>query len=78
VKAGCAGPRSHTLKATTWAKRKAGDKVNIEVDQMARYVARLMEAGGTAGEARWQSKRRSGANDANKEAAQRRPPLSLG
>ena len=35
----------HTLKATTWGERKAGDKINIEVDQMARYAARLMEAG---------------------------------
>ncbi len=35
----------HTLKVTTWGERKAGDKVNIEVDQMARYAARLMEAG---------------------------------
>ena len=35
----------HTLKVTTWGGRKAGDKVNIEVDQMARYAARLMEAG---------------------------------
>ena len=36
----------HTLKVTTWGDRKAGDKVNIEVDQMARYAARLMEARG--------------------------------
>jgi riboflavin synthase len=35
----------HTLTVTTWGERKAGDKVNIEVDQMARYAARLMEAG---------------------------------
>ena len=35
----------HTLEVTTWGERKAGDKVNIEVDQMARYAARLMEAG---------------------------------
>jgi riboflavin synthase len=35
----------HTLKVTTWGERKAGDTVNIEVDQMARYAARLMEAG---------------------------------
>jgi riboflavin synthase len=35
----------HTVTVTTWGERKAGDKVNIEVDQMARYVARLMEAG---------------------------------
>src|SRR5271167_348861 len=34
----------HTLKVTTWGERKAGDKVNIEVDQMARYAARLIEA----------------------------------
>jgi riboflavin synthase len=34
----------HTLKATTWGERKPGDKVNIEVDQMARYAARLMES----------------------------------
>ena len=35
----------HTLEVTTWGERKAGDKVNIEVDQMARYAARLIEAG---------------------------------
>jgi riboflavin synthase len=35
----------HTLEVTTWGARKAGDTVNIEVDQMARYAARLMEAG---------------------------------
>jgi riboflavin synthase len=35
----------HTLKVTTWGDRRAGDKVNIEVDQMARYAARLMQAG---------------------------------
>jgi riboflavin synthase len=35
----------HTLNVTTWGERRAGDKVNIEVDQMARYAARLMEAG---------------------------------
>jgi riboflavin synthase len=34
----------HTLKVTTWGERKAGDRVNIEVDQMARYAARLTEA----------------------------------
>jgi len=34
----------HTLKVTTWGERKAGERVNIEVDQMARYAARLMEA----------------------------------
>ncbi len=33
----------HTLKVTSWGERKAGDRVNIEVDQMARYAARLIE-----------------------------------
>ena len=35
----------HTLEVTTWGERKADDKINIEVDQMARYAARLIEAG---------------------------------
>jgi riboflavin synthase len=35
----------HTLRVTTWNERKAGDKVNLEVDQIARYVARLTKAG---------------------------------
>ena len=34
----------HTLKVTTWNERKIGDRVNLEVDQIARYVARLTEA----------------------------------
>jgi riboflavin synthase len=34
----------HTLAVTTWGERRAGDLVNIEVDQMARYAARLIEA----------------------------------
>ena len=33
----------HTLEVTTWSERKVGDKVNLEVDQMARYAARLIE-----------------------------------
>jgi riboflavin synthase len=39
----------HTLKVTTWGERQAGDKVNIEVDTMARYAARLIEAGRDSG-----------------------------
>ena len=31
----------HTLGHTTWGERRAGDRVNLEVDQMARYAARL-------------------------------------
>lgn len=35
----------HTRKATTWGEVKLGDRVNLEVDTMARYVARLREWG---------------------------------
>jgi riboflavin synthase len=31
------------LTATTWESKKPGDKVNLEVDLFARYVARLLE-----------------------------------
>jgi riboflavin synthase len=34
----------HTLAATAWSERKTGDRVNIEVDPMARYAARLIES----------------------------------
>jgi riboflavin synthase len=34
----------HTLEVTTWGERKTGDPLNIEVDLMARYAARLVEA----------------------------------
>ena len=33
----------HTLKVTTLGALAPGDRVNIEVDQMARYAARLLE-----------------------------------
>ncbi|WAC26466.1 riboflavin synthase [Ancylobacter sp. SL191] len=33
----------HTLAHTTWGDVRAGDRVNIEVDMMARYAARLAE-----------------------------------
>ena len=35
----------HTRKVTTWAAVAVGDRVNLEVDTMARYVARLREWG---------------------------------
>jgi riboflavin synthase len=35
----------HTLAVTTWGERRLGDKVNLEVDQMARYAARLAGQG---------------------------------
>ena len=34
----------HSLTVTTWGERGVGDRVNLEVDTMARYAARLMEA----------------------------------
>lgn len=34
----------HSLAVTTWGDRQAGDRVNLEVDTMARYAARLAEA----------------------------------
>ena len=33
----------HTKKVTTWGTMAEGDKLNLEVDTMARYVARLNE-----------------------------------
>jgi riboflavin synthase len=33
----------HTLTHTAFGDKKPGDGVNLEVDQFARYVARLME-----------------------------------
>ncbi|MCV3272621.1 riboflavin synthase [Roseobacter sinensis] len=33
----------HTKKATTWGDVAVGDRVNLEIDTLARYVARLAE-----------------------------------
>ena len=33
----------HTLQVTTFGALRIGDQVNLEVDQLARYAARLME-----------------------------------
>ena len=35
----------HTQQVTTWGDAATGDAVNLEIDTMARYVARLAEAG---------------------------------
>jgi riboflavin synthase len=37
----------HTLAVTTWGKRQVGDRVNLEVDLLARYVARLAQMNGS-------------------------------
>lgn len=34
----------HTLEVTNWGGRKDGDRINLEIDMMARYAARLAEA----------------------------------
>lgn len=34
----------HSMAVTTWGERQEGDQVNLEVDTMARYAARLAEA----------------------------------
>ncbi|MDQ6867927.1 MAG: riboflavin synthase [Pseudomonadota bacterium] len=31
----------HTLRVTTWGERRLGNEINLEVDLMARYAARL-------------------------------------
>ncbi|MFY0310178.1 riboflavin synthase [Leisingera sp. D0M16] len=35
----------HTKEVTTWGDVKTGDRINLEIDTLARYVARLQEAG---------------------------------
>lgn len=35
----------HTKEVTTWGDVKVGDRVNLEIDTLARYVARLQEVG---------------------------------
>ncbi len=34
----------HSLTVTTWGERREGEEVNLEIDTMARYAARLAEA----------------------------------
>ena len=36
----------HTKTVTTWGDVAAGDRINLEIDTLARYVARLREWGG--------------------------------
>ncbi|RPE71996.1 riboflavin synthase alpha chain [Pacificibacter maritimus] len=35
----------HTQEVTTWGAVKTGDKINLEIDTVARYVARLQDWG---------------------------------
>lgn len=36
----------HTLAVTTWGAKSTGDRVNLEIDPLARYVARLLDMRG--------------------------------
>jgi riboflavin synthase len=36
----------HTLTVTTWGAKSIGDRINLEIDPLARYVARLIEMRG--------------------------------
>jgi riboflavin synthase len=36
----------HTKEVTTWGEAQVGDRVNLEIDTLARYVARLQDWGG--------------------------------
>jgi riboflavin synthase len=36
-----------TLRATTWGTKRAGDRVNVEADILAKHVARLIQARGS-------------------------------
>ena len=33
----------HTLAVTTWGGKQVGDRINLEIDPIARYMARLLE-----------------------------------
>ena len=33
----------HTLAVTTWGRKAVGDRLNLEIDPLARYMARLLE-----------------------------------
>ena len=41
----------HTLEVTTLGRRRVGDAVNVETDLLAKYVRRLLKAGGNASQA---------------------------
>lgn len=38
----------HSLEVTTWGEKRVGDRVNLEVDQIARYAERLFGEGGVS------------------------------
>ena len=40
----------HTLRNTTFGAAKTGDRLNVEIDMLARYVARSLDKGPVAGQ----------------------------
>ena len=36
----------HTMSVTSWGTKKVGDQINLEMEPLARYVARLLETRG--------------------------------
>ena len=36
---------SHTKEVTNWGQAQVGDRINLEIDTLARYVARLADYG---------------------------------
>ncbi len=40
----------HTLRNTTFGAANTGDRVNLEIDMLARYVARMLDKGPAAGQ----------------------------
>ena len=59
----CVGVIPHTLQVTTLGGLAVRDRVNLEVDLLARYVARILEtgpAGRTADGLTWESLQRAG------------------
>ncbi len=62
----------HTLAETTLEQLRAGQRLNIEVDVLARYAARLMEAAGVIAAVEPEGQGDSGMGDAGMMAALQR------
>ncbi|MEZ4453643.1 MAG: riboflavin synthase [Nannocystaceae bacterium] len=61
----------HTLSATTLGALEPGDRVNLEVDLIARYVERLLGARAPAATITWETLARAGMLDEGKEKERR-------
>lgn len=52
----------HTLKVTNLGAKRPGDGVNLEIDLLARYLRRLLEAGGAPAQGLFESRQVEGAD----------------